>query len=113
MLIFVKMQIALGFLVFRSQDAVRGSELGHDEAASAQISNEAAKDGVSHARHGSKHRRRRNLDISDTQYRRNGGAYTCRRVSHQWHRSWEVLAHAFILASCARKQRKSLSFERL
>src|SRR5206468_9897993 len=52
-LVFVEVKIALGLLVFLAEDAVGRGELGHDESASAQVADEASKDGVGDARHGS------------------------------------------------------------
>ena len=65
MLVFVKMQVALGFLVLGAKYAVGRCELGHDQAAAAEIANESAKDRVGHAGHGSKHRGGRNCDGAD------------------------------------------------
>src|SRR5579863_9587396 len=59
------MQIPLGLLVFLTEDAVGRSELGHDQAASAKVADEAAENGVSHASHGSKDRGGRNGDVAD------------------------------------------------
>src|SRR5207253_11065549 len=46
------MQIALGFFVLGAEDAIRRGELGHDEPASAKITDESPEDGVGYARHG-------------------------------------------------------------
>ena len=48
-----------------AQDAVSRSELGHDQAASAQVLDEAAEDGVGYAGHGRKHGGRSDADIPD------------------------------------------------
>ena len=52
MLVFVEMEIALGLLIFLAEDAVGRGELGHDQAASAKVADEAAEDGVGDAGHG-------------------------------------------------------------
>jgi hypothetical protein len=51
----VEGEVALGLLVFVADDAVGGGELGHHEAASAEIANEAAEDGVGDSSHGREH----------------------------------------------------------
>src|SRR5215813_656892 len=51
----------------RSADAVRAGELSHDQPATAQIPDEAAENGVGHARHGREHRRWSNGHTSDAQ----------------------------------------------
>ncbi len=51
-LVAVEGEVALGLLVFVADDAVGGGELGHHEAASAEIADEAAEDGVGDAGHG-------------------------------------------------------------
>jgi len=51
-LVFVKVKIALGLLILHAEDAVGRRELGHDEAASAEVADEAAEDGVGDAGHG-------------------------------------------------------------
>src|SRR6185312_1616507 len=53
MLVLVEMQIALGLLVFFAKNAIGGSELGHDEPASAKISDEPAENRVGNPGHGS------------------------------------------------------------
>ena len=68
MLVFVKMQVAFGLLIFGAQDAVRRSELGHDESASAKIADEAAEYGVGDASHGGKHRRRGDGKWADLEF---------------------------------------------
>src|SRR5437667_527846 len=45
------MQIAFSFFVLGAENAIRRGELSHDQAASAKIANEAAENGVGHARH--------------------------------------------------------------
>src|SRR6185312_11846314 len=67
MLVLVKMQIALGLLVFFAQNAVGGGELGHDEPASAEISDEPPEDGVRNPGHGSE----------------NGGGSNLHRANHE------------------------------
>jgi hypothetical protein len=54
-LVFIEMQIALGLLILLAQHAVGRGELGHDQAASAEVADEAAEDGVGDAGHGSEH----------------------------------------------------------
>src|SRR5579872_981729 len=65
MLVFVKVEVALGLLIFLPQNAVRRSELGHDQAASAQVADEASEDGVRHPGHRREDRRGGNRDIAD------------------------------------------------
>ncbi len=60
MLVFIKVKVALGLLVFGAKHAVGRGELGHDQAAAAQIANEAAKHCIGDPSHGSEHRGRRN-----------------------------------------------------
>ena len=73
MLVFIKMKIALGFLVFCAQHAVGGGEFCHNQPTSAEIPNEAAKDGVGNARHGGEDRSWRDCDASDLDGSRNDG----------------------------------------
>jgi hypothetical protein len=72
MLIFVEMQIALGLLVFGPKYAVRGSELSHDQAASAEVANKAAENGVGNAGHRGEHSSGRDLDGADLEKVGNG-----------------------------------------
>src|SRR5271156_6001086 len=65
MLVFVEVQVSLGLLVLRPKHTVGRGELGHDQAASPEIANEAAKDRVRNARHGSQDCRGSNLKIAD------------------------------------------------
>src|SRR5271157_2579518 len=65
MLVLVEVEIALGLLVFRTEHAIGRGELGHDQAASAEVANEAPKDGVGNARHRSQDRCGSDLDIAD------------------------------------------------
>ena len=51
-LVFIEVEIALGLLIFLAEHAVGRGELGHDQAASAQVADEAAEDGVGDAGHG-------------------------------------------------------------
>src|SRR6185437_6591379 len=67
MLVFVKMQIAFGLLVFFAQHSVGGGEFGHDESASAQIANKAAEDRVSYASHRGEDSSGGDLHIADQQ----------------------------------------------
>ena len=72
MLVFVEVEIALGFLIFLAEDSVGRGELGHNQAASAEIANEATEDGVSNAGHGGEDRSRGNGHGADLQSRRHG-----------------------------------------
>ena len=49
------------FLVLGAEHAVGRGELGHDQAAAAQIADEAAEDGIGDARHGREHGGRSDL----------------------------------------------------
>ena len=74
MLVAVEGEIALGFLVAMAGEAVGGGELGHHEAASAEIADEATKDGVGDAGHGREDGGWADLDIAERHRRRNAGA---------------------------------------
>src|ERR1035441_2240450 len=52
MLVAVKREVALGLLVLVPDDAVGRGELGHHESAAAEITDEAAEDGVGDSGHG-------------------------------------------------------------
>src|SRR5437879_3233617 len=52
MLVFVEVQIAFGLLIFLAEYTVGRGELGHDQAASAEVADEAAEDSVGHSGHG-------------------------------------------------------------
>src|ERR1700675_3449976 len=65
MLVFIKMEIALRFLIFLSEHAVSRGELGHDETAATKISNEATKNRVSDSRHGGEDCGGSNFDAAD------------------------------------------------
>ena len=65
MLVFVKMQIALSFLIFLTQNTIGRGELGHDQPASAQVADEAAEDSVGHAGHGREHGGRSDFHAAD------------------------------------------------
>ncbi len=65
MLVFIEMEIALGLLVLLAEYAVGRGELGHDEAASAQVADEAAENRIRDAGHGSEHGRRGDLDAAN------------------------------------------------
>src|ERR1035441_4457127 len=56
MLVFVEVEIAFGLLVFFAEHAVSRGELGHDQAASAEVANEAAEDGIGDSGHGGQDR---------------------------------------------------------
>ena len=56
---------ALGLLVLLTEYAIGRCELGHDQATSAQVADEAAEDCVSHPSHGSQDRRWGNGDAAD------------------------------------------------
>ena len=47
---------------------MRTGELGHDQAAAAQIADEAAKHGVGYAGHGGEDRRRSNSNWADVKF---------------------------------------------
>src|SRR5581483_1574175 len=79
MLIFVEMQVALGFLVFRAKYAVRRGELGHNQPAAAKIADESPENGVGHARHRREDCGRRNIygpDPNGARHRGVGGRDT-------------------------------------
>ena len=67
MLVLIKVEIALGLLILRTEHAIGRSEFGHDQAASAEVANESPKDGIGNARHRSQNGRRSDLDIADRQ----------------------------------------------
>src|SRR5579871_6146259 len=89
MLIFIKVQVALGFFILGAKHTVGRGELGHDQAASTEIADESPEDGVGDSGHRSKDRGGRNRDRADLQAGRNdarafasGGAHAtnCCRV---------------------------------
>ncbi len=51
-LVFVEMKIAFCLLIFLAENAVGRGELGHDEAASAEVADKAAEDRIGNACHG-------------------------------------------------------------
>ena len=57
MLVFIEMKIALRLLIFLSKHPVGRSELGHDQPASAKVSDKAPEDSVGDASHGREHGR--------------------------------------------------------
>src|ERR1700674_1085957 len=69
MLVFIEMKVASPNAQV-AQDAVSRGELGHDQAASAKILDEAAEDGVGDAGHGSKHRGGSDAYVPNLQNRR-------------------------------------------
>src|SRR5579862_491047 len=71
MLVFVKVEIALGLLIFLPQNAVGRREFGHDKAASAKVADEAPEDGVSHPGHRREDRRGSDGNVADGQAGRN------------------------------------------
>ena len=71
-LVFVEVEIALGLLVLLAEHAVGRGELGHDQAASAQVADEAAEDGVGDAGHGGEDRRGGDGDGADGKAGRDG-----------------------------------------
>jgi hypothetical protein len=66
MLIFVEMQVASADS-FVAKDSVGGSEFGHNEAASAEIFNEAAEDRVGDSGHGSENGGGGDADVAYSQ----------------------------------------------
>src|ERR1700680_5276105 len=52
MLVFVEVQVAFGLLIFLAEYTVGRGELGHDQAASAEVADEAAEDSVGPSGHG-------------------------------------------------------------
>src|SRR6266446_3779303 len=69
MLVLVEMKVASPNAQV-AQNAVSRGELGHDQAASTKVLDEAAEDGVSYAGHGGKHGGRSDADIPNLQDRR-------------------------------------------
>ena len=65
MFVSVEVKIVLGLLVFVANNAVGRCELGHHQAAAAQIANETAEDGIRHASHGREHGSGTNFDAAD------------------------------------------------
>ena len=63
--VFVEVEIALSLLIFFAEHTVSRGELSHDQAASAQVANEAAEDGVGDAGHGGEDRRGGDGDGAD------------------------------------------------
>src|SRR5260370_20592849 len=77
MLVFVEMQVTFGFLVLLAEHAVGRGELGHDQAAAAQVADEAAEDGVGDAGHGSQDCGWGNLNSADGEPHGNGLQWRC------------------------------------
>ena len=61
-LVAVEREVLLGLLVLVAHDAVGRGELGHHQAAAAQVADEAAEHGVGYASHGREHGRRTDFD---------------------------------------------------
>ena len=97
MLVLIKVEIALGLLVLRTEHAIGRGELGHDQAASAEVANESPKDGVGNARHRSQNGRGSDLDIADRQSVGHGGDCTGEDARVDTHRIFPELAHLAIL----------------
>src|SRR6202035_2759277 len=97
MLVLIEMQIALALLIFRPKHPVGRGELGHDQAASAEIANEAPKHGVRDARHRSQDGRGFNRNISDHDLCRHDSNRTGEDVRAHSRRIFPVLAHFAIL----------------
>ena len=97
MLVAVEGEVLLGLLVLVADDAVGRGELGHHQAAAAQVANEAAEDGIGHARHGGQHGCRTNFDSAE----RDAGGHTGpgRRDTLGW--IVEKLVHHKILTGFA------------
>src|SRR5450755_3740375 len=66
MLVLVEVEIAAANPQV-AEHAVGGGEFGHDQAASAKMLDEAAKNRVGDARHRSEHRRRGNRHVTDAE----------------------------------------------
>ena len=96
MLVFVEVQVALCLFVLGAQDAIGRGELGHDQAAAAQVANEAAEDGVRDASHGSKDGRGTDLDRANLQQLWNARGQECPRHTGIF-RVVPVLAHLVIV----------------
>jgi len=93
MLVFVEVQVALGFLVFRAKHAIGRGELGHDQPASAEVANEASKDGIGNASHGSQNGRGSDLNIADRNAIRHGGASRGEDACVHIRRIFPILTH--------------------
>ena len=89
----IKREVLFGFLVLVPDDAVSRGELGHHEAAAAQVTDEPAEDRVGDASHRRQDRRRTDFDSADGHRRRD--AHTRRR--HPLGRIVEVLVHSTIV----------------
>src|SRR5579872_172555 len=70
MLVLVEMEVALRLLILLAQDAVGRGELGHDEATSAQIADEAPEDSIGDSSHGREDGGGRDRDCADLESRR-------------------------------------------
>src|ERR1700692_2194196 len=77
MLVLVEMQIALGLLIFFAKHAVGRGELGHDEAASAEVADEATEDRGGAAAQGREDGRRRDSDVADGEAGGHGLRWPC------------------------------------
>ena len=64
MLVFIEVQVASADALV-AEHAVGGGELGHDQAASAEILDEAAEDGVGDAGHGGEDGGGRDADVAN------------------------------------------------
>src|SRR6266851_4772901 len=65
MFVFVEVKVALSLLIFHAEHAVGRGELGHDQAAAAEVADEAAEDRVGNARHGGEDCGGRDLDSAE------------------------------------------------
>src|SRR5581483_10722634 len=97
MLIFVKMQVALGFFVLGAKHAVGRGELGHDQPAAAEIANESPEDSVGHASHWSEDGGRRNCDLANLNRRWDRRAFGGRGARPTRNRVVPELLHSSIL----------------
>ena len=97
MLILIEMQITFGLFVLGAKHSVSRSELGHDQSAPTQTADEAPKDGVSDARHGSKHGGRRNLHVADRKSFRNESLCGAGAPARETARIVPILTHLAIL----------------
>ena len=89
MLVAVEGEVLLGLLVLVADDAVGRGELGHHQAAAAEVADEAAEDRVGDAGHGRQHGRGTNFDATE----RDGRGHARARGRDPFGRIVEKLVH--------------------
>jgi hypothetical protein len=98
MLVFIEMEVASANALI-AEDAVGGGEFGHDQAASAEILDEAAEDGVGDSGHRGKHGGGSDADVADGEGSGENARGGLARIAG-WSVAWRIvpeLLHDLIL----------------